>query len=64
MFEDILIYDAQRQVRNSELETVTGRELIQKHKILGQYLVICKYLKDLNKNGESIFSDAQGQLTL
>ena len=27
-------------------------------------LVICKYLKDLNKNGESIFSDAQGQLTL
>ena len=26
--------------------------------------VICKYVKDLNKNGESIFSDDQGQLTL
>ena len=25
---------------------------------------ICKYLKDLNKNCESVFSDAQGQLTV
>ena len=26
--------------------------------------VICKFQKDLNKDGESAFLDAQGQLTL
>ena len=37
---------------------------MKKTKDIMPVLVICKFKKDLNKNGESVFSDAQGQLTL